>query len=79
MCGEELFGRSDKVYCDDYCRSTFGNAEHRRKERIKKENRTHNVVIDKKRKGRANISCIDLSRCGVVVCYFLVPRGKGNN
>ncbi len=31
VCGEEIFGRSDKKFCSDDCRTYFNNARYRSK------------------------------------------------
>ena len=51
-CGTELTGRSDKRFCSDYCRNTFHNRRH------SKRNRSRSIVHSKLRKNQEILSAL---------------------
>lgn len=78
-CGKKLMGRSDKKFCDDYCRNVFnnrlkanedGNASVKRIDRILKHNRKVLRQIYQKSNTAVRISRDKLLVAGLEFNYF---------
>jgi predicted nucleic acid-binding Zn ribbon protein len=75
QCGNEIYGRRDKKYCSDYCRSAAHNEENRdysnymrKVNNILRKNRR--ILAKHNPKGKAKVSSSVLMEDGYNFAYF---------
>lgn len=75
QCGDQLFGRRDKKYCSDYCRTTAHNEENRdysnymrKVNNILRKNRR--ILAKHNPNGKAKVSGTVLMEDGYNFAYF---------
>ena len=74
-CGRELFGRIDKKYCSDQCRSTFYHNNHYQKGSLVKEvnrilSKNRRILMDLNPDGKVKLKKADLLVKGFNFDYF---------
>ena len=82
-CGKLIYGRSDKLYCDDSCRNSFNNTKER-ENRIEIEainrslKRNFKILKELTNRGKRRVSKEILASLGFDFRYFTsIRREKG--